>query len=138
VSLADLPAPSGVRPTLDQPLVAPRTPVETTVCNIWAEVMGLNEVGIDDPFLDLGGHSLAASQVIAKISETFHVDLPLSTLFETPTAAGIAATIAASLARNAEREPQDRLLAELEQLSDAEAERLVTEGTSVQPEDRHE
>jgi acyl carrier protein len=123
---------------LDQPLVAPRTPVETTVCKIWAEVMGLNEVGIDDPFLDLGGHSLAASQVIAQISEMFHVDLPLSTLFETPTVAGIAATIAASLARNAEREPQDRLLAELEQLSDAEAERLLTEGTSMQPEDRHE
>jgi acyl carrier protein len=108
------------------------------VCTIWAEVLGLDEVGIDDPFLDLGGHSLAASQVIAQISETFHVDLPLSTLFETPTAAGIAAVIAASLARNAEREPRDRLLAELEKLSDAEAERLLTEGTSMQPEDLHE
>jgi amino acid adenylation domain-containing protein len=138
VSLAALPAPSGARPTLDQPLVPPRTPVEATVCTIWAEVLGLDEVGIDDPFLDLGGHSLAASQVIAQISETFHVDLPLSTLFETPTAAGIAAVIAASLARNAEREPRDRLLAELEKLSDAEAERLLTEGTSMQPEDLHE
>ena len=138
VNLRALPEPSRARPTLDQTLVPPRTPVEATVCAIWAEVLGLDQVGIDDPFLDLGGHSLAASQVIAKIAETFHVDLPVSTLFETPTVAGIAAAIAASLAQHAEREPRDRLLAELEQLSDAEAERLLMGGMSMQSEDRHE
>jgi acyl carrier protein len=138
VNLRALPEPSRARPTLDQTLVPPRTPVEATVCAIWAEVLGLDQVGIDDPFLDLGGHSLAASQVIAKIAETFHVDLPVSTLFEAPTVAGIAAAIAASLAQDAEREPRDRLLAELEQLSDAEAERLLMGGMSMQSEDRHE
>jgi amino acid adenylation domain-containing protein len=137
VRLSALPAPGRARPQLDSPVTPARTPVEAAVCAIWREVLELDEVGIHDPFLDLGGHSLAAGRIITRIAETFHVDLPLSTLFKAPTAAGIAAVIAASLARNADREPRDRILAELEKLSDAEAERLLTEGTSMQPEDLH-
>ena len=126
VSVGALPAPGRARPELDNPMVPPRTPVEDVVCAIWAAVLDLDEVGIHDDFLALGGHSLAASQVIARVAETFHVDLPLSTLFDTPTVEGVAAAIAVSLARNPEREARERLLTELEALSDAEAERLLT------------
>jgi acyl carrier protein len=112
-------------------MMPPRTPVETAVCAIWREVLELDEIGIHDPFLDLGGHSLAASQVIARITETFRVDFPLRTLFEAPTVAELAAVITASLARKAEQGPRDGLLAELERLSDAEAERVL-KGRNVQ------
>jgi acyl carrier protein len=131
VRLSALPAPGRARPDLDSLMMPPRTPVETAVCAIWREVLELDEIGIHDPFLDLGGHSLAASQVIARITETFRVDFPLRTLFEAPTVAELAAVITASLARKAEQGPRDGLLAELERLSDAEAERVL-KGRNVQ------
>jgi amino acid adenylation domain-containing protein len=126
VSVGALPASGRARPELDNPLMPPRTPVEGIVCAIWAAVLELDEVGIHDDFLALGGHSLAASQVVARVAEAFHVDLPLSTLFDTPTVDGVAAAIAVSLARSQEREVRERLLTEIEELLDAEAEQLLT------------
>jgi len=133
-----LPAPSGARPDLDQPLVPPRSPVEATLCAIWAEVLGVDEVGIHDSFLDVGGHSLAASQVLARVSDTFHVDLPLRTLFEAPTVAGLAAALIDRLAQSPEWAAQERLLAELEALSEADAERLVADEAAPRHEESRE
>jgi amino acid adenylation domain-containing protein len=127
VQLSALPAPSRGRPLLDRSITLPRTPLETTVCAIWREVLELDEVGIHDPFLDLGGDSLAAGRIIARITERFHVDLSLRSLIETPTVAGLAAAIAGRLAHALARSAQERLLAEPERLSEAEAERLVAE-----------
>jgi amino acid adenylation domain-containing protein len=123
-----LPAPGRARPALDQPLVAPRTPVEAAVGAIWREVLGLDEVGMHDNFFDLGGHSLAVSQVIARVTETFHVDLPMRILFEAPTVADLAAAIADRLAQGLDRNTRERLLAELDGLSEAEAEQRLTRG----------
>jgi len=88
-----LPAPGRARPALDQPLVAPRTPVEAAVGAIWQEVLGLDEIGLHDNFFDLGGHSLAVGQVLARVTETFHVDLPVRILFEAPTVNGLALAV---------------------------------------------
>jgi amino acid adenylation domain-containing protein len=133
-----LPASSRARPELDSPRVAPRTPVEATLCAIWGDVLRLDEVGIHDHFLDLGGNSLAASQALARITKTFGIDLPVRTLFETPTIAGIAAAIAAALERSPEREERGRILAELEGLSEAEAKRLLTRAMPQKGEESHE
>ena len=73
--------------------IAPRTPTEEVVCNIWAEVLRADKVSTEDSFFDLGGHSLLATQVISRIRRTLNVDLPLRSLFETPTVAAIAAQI---------------------------------------------
>ena len=73
--------------------VAPQTPTQASLAAIWAEVLGVERVGIHDDFFDLGGHSLLATQLIAKIRATFPVDLPLRTLFETPTIAALAKLI---------------------------------------------
>lgn len=77
--------------------VAPRTTVEQRLTGIWAEVLGLQRVGVHDDFFALGGHSLLATQVMSRIHSTFDVQLPLARLFETPTVAGLAATLETTL-----------------------------------------
>jgi acyl carrier protein len=98
--------------------------VEQGLTDIWRQVLGVEQVGVEDNFFDLGGHSLLATQVIARIRSTFHVQLPLRTLFDTPTVAGLAQQIAA-FPQTSEDEEVARLLQELEGLSDEEAERLL-------------
>jgi amino acid adenylation domain-containing protein len=88
LDLRALPAPgegAGTRSTF----VAPRTPVESLLAQIWSEVLGVPRVGVDDDFFALGGHSLRATQVIARARGALGIDLPLRSLFETPTVAGL-------------------------------------------------
>ena len=65
----------------------PRTPDEQLIAEIWAEVLGLERVGIHDNFFELGGHSLLATQAISRLREALQVELPLRSLFESPTVA---------------------------------------------------
>ncbi|MCC3422541.1 MAG: amino acid adenylation domain-containing protein [Microcoleus sp. PH2017_01_SCD_O_A] len=83
-------APAIKIPELGQDYVAPQTPVEDVVAGIWAEVLGLERVGIRDNFLELGGHSLVVTQIATRIRDTFQVELPLRTLFESATVADLA------------------------------------------------
>ncbi|MBF5002257.1 amino acid adenylation domain-containing protein, partial [Nocardia sp. BSTN01] len=70
---------------------APRTQAEEIVAGVFADVLSQPRVGVDDNFFDLGGNSLVATQVVARISAAFGVQLGVRALFETPTVAGIAA-----------------------------------------------
>lgn len=88
-----LPAPDQSRPTLEEQFVAPRNQIEESMAQIWREILELERVGIHDNFFDLGGNSLLAMQIIAKVTNTFEVDLPLFTLFDTPTIAALAQQI---------------------------------------------
>jgi amino acid adenylation domain-containing protein len=92
---------------------APRNELEEALVAIVAELLGLDAVGIDENFFLLGGHSLLGAQMIARIEEQFGVELPLRDLFEKPTVAEMA------------REVERLLVAELEAMSDEEAERLM-------------
>ncbi|MDQ1701139.1 MAG: hypothetical protein QOF57_391, partial [Frankiaceae bacterium] len=85
-----LPDPSTIKLTDESSYVAPRDDVEVTLAAAWAELLGVERVGVEDDFFGLGGHSLLAAQVIARILRDFGVQLPLHSLFVAPTVASLA------------------------------------------------
>lgn len=116
-----LPAPDHVQPELARPFVAPRTATEEQLVGIWAEVLNIKQVGIHDNFFDLGGHSLLATQLASRCRDTFHIEIPLRQFFAAPTIADLATLIAQQLADTSDEILLAQTLAEIEQLSDTEA-----------------
>ncbi|GJD22779.1 amino acid adenylation participated protein like [Rivularia sp. IAM M-261] len=90
-----LPKPDGVE--RENECVAPRTETEKIIANIFAEVLGVKNVGIHDNFFQLGGHSLLATQLVFSVRQTFQVDLPVRYLLEEPTVTELANAIDAIL-----------------------------------------
>lgn len=73
--------------------MAPRDPTEKVVAGIWADLLKVDAIGVFDNFFDLGGHSLLAGRVLAQVTDSFGVSLPLRTLFEAPSVAALARQI---------------------------------------------
>jgi len=84
------------RPDLGSDYLAPRDDREETLVAIWQELLGVNEIGVLDSFFDLGGHSLIAVRLFARLKRVFSVEFPISVLFEAPTIEAIAQRIAAA------------------------------------------
>ncbi|MGA5820365.1 amino acid adenylation domain-containing protein [Kitasatospora sp. NPDC094028] len=103
-----LPAPEGGRAALRAPYVAPRTEAERTLCELFAQVLQVTEVGVEDDFFDLGGHSLLATRLIARIREALGTELQVRALFHHPTPAGLAGRLAAGGAARPALRPVER------------------------------
>lgn len=116
-----LPIPEVTRPQLDVTYVAPRDEIESQLSLIWKEVLGLIELGVHDNFFHLGGHSLKAMQVVARVLEVFQLDLPVKALFDAPTIAAMAATIAQYQSNPACDERLEHMLSEIEAMTEEEA-----------------
>ena len=82
------------RPQLDSDFVAPDNPIEERLAGFWQDLLGVDQVGVEDSFFDLGGHSLIAVRLFAQIRKAYQVDFPISVLFEAPTIRKCAALIA--------------------------------------------
>jgi amino acid adenylation domain-containing protein/non-ribosomal peptide synthase protein (TIGR01720 family) len=85
-----LPVPDAVRPDLEAAFVAPRSEIESVLARIWAEVLGVDRVGVEDNFFELGGDSILASRALARIRHEFRTKAPIRMLFEHPTVGSLA------------------------------------------------
>ena len=124
-----LPDTGNRRPELDTFHVPPRTSIEKALSQIWAVTLGIDAVGIHDNFFDLGGHSLAATRVISQVIQTFQLELPLKALFDSPTVAEMAVVITQRGEKKASPKDIERILAEVEAISEEEAERGLARST---------
>jgi amino acid adenylation domain-containing protein len=93
IDRAMLPAPTPENTSEDKVRAGPSTPVEARVVAILAELLGLPKVGVHDNFFFLGGHSLLGTQLIARARDSFGIELPLRTVFDSPTASQLSAEI---------------------------------------------
>ncbi|HSF39094.1 MAG TPA: amino acid adenylation domain-containing protein, partial [Thermoanaerobaculia bacterium] len=96
--------------------VPPRTPLEALVAEIWAAVLGVERVGVDDSFWSLGGHSLLATRISSRLLDALGIEMPLQALFEHPTLAGFAAAVGRRMLDGRDEEVQS-FLAEIDGLS---------------------
>ena len=100
IDRAALPAAENFIGATEQDYVGPRTALEEILCGIWVELLSVARVGVHDNFFQLGGHSLLATRVLARVRDAFEVELPLRSLFESPTIAAMAQQIELAITTN--------------------------------------
>lgn len=93
--------------------VAPRDSAEKTLAKIWADVLGIEQVGVNDNFFTMGGHSLLAAQVVSRVRKAFQVELPVNMIFREPTLAGQALKIT------------ELVMQEIEEMTEEDAQRFA-------------
>jgi amino acid adenylation domain-containing protein len=108
----------------ERPYVAPQTKIEETIAGLWTELLGIEKVSVNDGFFELGGDSLLVSRLVAKIHTVFAVNLPIRTIFLTPTIRNIAAAVKA---QRAMKNDQSFVEEFLDDLSDDQIDALLKE-----------
>ncbi|HEX8202153.1 MAG TPA: amino acid adenylation domain-containing protein, partial [Isosphaeraceae bacterium] len=96
-----LPPPGAARVEAEGPYVPPRGPIEEALAGIWGELLGRDRIGVHENFFDLGGHSLTATQLLARLRDTFAVEPSLRDFLEGPTVAGLARLVERELTAGA-------------------------------------
>src|SRR6185295_1019263 len=114
------------RPGLSTAYEPPRDELEESLAGIWQDLFGIEPIGRDDSFLELGGHSLLAIQIVTQIRSVLEVDLPVTTLFESPTVTGLARVVRQARGQGTPVNVE-ALLALVEGLSPVEAARKLAE-----------
>jgi acyl carrier protein len=136
---------TAARPIGERCYIAPQTPTQESLALIWRNVLGAEQVGITDNFFEMGGHSLMAMQVVARIRRVFDVEVPIRSLFEDPTIKGLANEVEEARAKGirastpiAPRTKTARLgkgaiLAQLDKLSEEELQELLKQVLKEKP-----
>jgi hypothetical protein len=119
VDRSALPAPDGSNTLSDENYVSPRTALEEKLSTLVANLLGVAHVGVNDNFFLIGGHSLFGTQLIARIRDTFGAELPLRSVFESPTPALLAQQVEAAM------------IARLNAMSDEDVQRALAQASSV-------
>jgi acyl carrier protein len=120
-----LPEPDESARAVVQEFVAPRTAVEGVVAKVWSEILNVEKIGVNDNFFDLGGHSLLATQVISRLKSSFKSNLPLRSLFESPTVAELSAEIVALEAQPGQAEKIAGVLQKLSGMTPEQMKQLL-------------
>ena len=120
-------APDSERPDLGTIFAESSTPVETVMTKIWTEALGINNIGIDDVFFDLGGDSLVAGRIITRLSRIFPWNLTLPEFYEVPTVAKSAELLMRKALSADVANKAARLSLKVDSLSSAEVETMLTE-----------
>jgi amino acid adenylation domain-containing protein len=107
IDVARLPAPDTIRPQLSTQFKPPSTSTERVLAGIWGEVLGVDRIGVDDDFFDLGGHSLRAIQVMSRVNEALGVGLELYVLFAERTLRQLALRVAEAATAEAAEDVAD-------------------------------
>lgn len=107
--------------------VAPTTPLQEELANMFSEVLGVAEVGIHDNFMAMGGYSLQGVKLINRIQETYGIELPLALFFEGATVVKLAESIEQLQVEQADDEDFDRILREMEDLTEEEIQAMLAE-----------
>jgi amino acid adenylation domain-containing protein len=105
--------------------VAPRSPFEAQLAEIWRELLRVEQIGIHDNFFELGGHSLLLTQLVFKLQEIFHVDLSLRILYDTPTVYEMATAIVLEQAKSGDMAEAEQWIEEVKNLSPEEMRALL-------------
>jgi amino acid adenylation domain-containing protein len=122
-----LPAAGPALGEVERRLDPPRDPVEQVLAGLWADALGLEEVGVHDDFFEIGGHSLLATRLVSRVAELFQFELPLRTFFEERSVARLAAVMAGDAASGERVRRVAELVVNVASYSDAEAESMLDE-----------
>ncbi len=128
-----LPAPAAPGLVSDLPEPQTGTAFERLLMQIWKEVLGVNQIGLQDNFFDLGGHSLLVFRVMNRIAELFDSDLSLAILFAAPTFADFVDTVLENLAGKENIEQISRLVLELAAAQDVEDQQVSEDRKGIDP-----
>jgi len=123
VDRSALPSPEAVRRQREH--VAPRTPVEQVLANIWSEVLGIEHLSVHDNFFELGGHSLLITQIASRVRDALHTEIPIRLIFESPTIAQLATALSQDPENGKKLESTADLLVRLNELGNNEIEQLL-------------
>jgi acyl carrier protein len=103
------------RPKLRAAFVAPRNELETAIAAIWQSILGIQDIGVHDNFLELGGHSLSGIRMISRIREDIQVAIPIDAVFKSPTIAELAQTVVDTVSQEVDEETLAQAISEVRQ-----------------------
>ena len=113
------------RPELENAYVAPQTTLQEVLLTVWAGILGMEKIGIEDDFFELGGDSILATQIISRLRQMFRMDLPPIILFDAPSIEKLADYMSAHETRPGLTEKTAIVLKRIEGMSEEEVARSL-------------